>query len=167
MAYIVFGVAIALLIVNPHPASASGTDCQQFSQGSLANRECVYLHTAIAQTMPPVSRSHRLGALPNDFSNVARFRCPDENAEEIRGLEGAAGEEVRGSYYNPRPKPVREVIVGFALYSLRGELLDTVDAPVFPRVIPAGGRGSFTTHVPSQAGISWSCFRYEITGLAD
>ena len=167
MAYIVFGVALALLIGNPRPVPASDADCQQFRQGSLANRECAYLHTAVAQTMPPESRSHRLGALPNDFSNVARFRCPDEIAAEIRDLGGAAGGEVRGSYYNPRSKAVREVIVGFALYSSRGELLDTVDAPVFPRVIPAGGRGSFTTYVPSQAGISWSCFRYEITGLVD
>jgi len=168
MRWLPLGLLGLVLLGTPRPAHPADADCQGFPAHSLAQRECTYVQAA--REHPVLSaelQSHRLGPPPTDLSNVSRLQCPDETAPEIRDLAGTAAGEVQGTYTNLGSKPVREVIVGFALFSARHELLDTIDAAVEPRIIPPGARGTFSTHVPRPAAGGWSCFRYEITGLVE
>ena len=164
MSGIFFGMIVLLLLGWPslRPAEAA---CEQLPAASLAEQECEHVQLALkALANRSVLQDVLLGIPPGD---VLTFRCPDETAAEIQELAGTVGAEVRGSYHNLGTKPVHEVIIGFALFTAKHEWVDTVEAAVLPRTIPPGGSGTFATVVPSQAARSWSCFRYEITGLVN
>ena len=139
--------------------------CANLPPDSLAWTECEYIQAKLEQQKAlETSRSQSLD-LP--LRSADTFRCPDETAVEIRNLEGAPGEEIQGTYRNVGQRAVSEVIVGFALYDARNQLVTTTEAAVFPRTIPPGGTGTFAAVVPSPSTLGWTCFRYDITGLAD
>jgi len=165
MRRIVLAMAALLWVAWPTHSPAAENPCGTFPADSLARTECTYVQAKLQeQKAMEASRSQSLG-LP--LRSVDSFRCPDETAEEIRDLQGAPGEVVRGTYRNVGAKAVAEVIVGFALFNAQNQPVKTVEAAVLPRTIPPGGTGTFAAAVPTPSLLGWSCFRYEITGLPE
>jgi len=165
MSLVLLAVIGALLTIWPSPAAAAALSCSALPQGSVAQLECEYLQAKLQE-----QRAHEPGPGPlpaGAGEAVTHFACPDEKAGEIGRLEGTLGAELRGTYRNLGPAAVSEVIVGFALFDARNQVVQTIEAAVLPRTIPPSGTGTFTAVVPAPAALGWTCFRYEITGVPE
>jgi hypothetical protein len=165
MPLLVLALVGFLLALWPSGAPHAAASCADFPPGSLSRSECEHIQAQLQQQKAMEASRSQWVDLP--LRSASAFLCPDESAVEIGNLEGAPGEEIRGTYRNVAQQGVHEVIVSFALYNERSQFVTRIDAPVLPRTIPPGGTGTFSAAVPSPSTRGWTCFRYEITGLAD
>ena len=165
MSPLVLALVGFLLALWPAVAAHAEGACANLPPGSMTRTECEYIQARLQQQKAlELSRDQSLDLAVRAADS---FRCQDETAAEIRNLEGAPGEEIRGTYRNVGKRAVSEVIVGFALYDTHNQLVKTSEAAVLPRTIPPGGTGAFAVEVPSPSTSGWACFRYEITGLVN
>ncbi len=165
MSLVILAVFGVLLTIWPSPAAPAELSCQNFPKGSVSQLECEYRQAKLQE-----QREH--GNSPWEppagaVEAVTHFACPDEKAVEIGSLEGTLGAEIRGTYRNLGQDAVSEVIVGFALFDARNQVVKTIEAAVLPRTIRPGGTGTFAAVVPAPSALGWTCFRYDITGLPD
>ena len=165
MSLVLLAVIGVLLTIWPSPATPAALSCSALPPGSVAQLECEYLQAKLQAQRVPGPGPWDLPAGATEA--VTHFACSDEKAVEIGRLEGTLGAELRGTYRNLGPAAVSEVIVGFALFDARNQVVKTIEAAVLPRTIPPSGTGAFTAVVPAPAALGWTCFRYEITGVPD
>jgi hypothetical protein len=164
MPFVVLAAAAFFLVGWPTPAMPAELSCILFPSGSLSRIECE--HVQARQKREAEIEQSRSRRLAPPAQKATDYLCPDEKAIEIGNVEGTLGAEVRATFRNVTPRAFHEVIVGFALYNAQHRLVTTIETAVLPRTIAPGGTGTLAVVVPPPATLGWSCFRYEITGLA-